>query len=101
MATASYSVYDVHQLRSSLDTLDSNHHIITQRLDTVIDDVTHLAAAQVATSNIIRSLDQDVTDMETFVQLMQLQQTTADYCYQTAASLDQVLQHRLTTGLVS
>ena len=39
--------------------------------------------------------------MELLIQLTSLERTAADYCYHTAAALDQILDQRLTTGLVS
>ena len=101
MATAAYAVYDVHQLRGTLTDVSNNQDIITQQLDTVVDDVNHLTEAQATTNNILKALDAEVMDMEFFMQLMNLQWTASDYCYHTAAALDMVLQQRPTNGLVS
>ena len=101
MATAAYAVYDVHQLRGTMTEVSDNQEIITQQLDTVVDDVNHLAEAQTTTNNILKALDAEVMDMQFFMQLMNLQRTASDYCYHTAAALDMILQRRLTTGLVS
>ena len=92
MATAAYVVYDVHQLRGTLTEVSNNQDIFTQQLDTVVDDVNHLAEAQTTTNNILKALDADVMDMELFMQLMNLQRTASDYCYHTAAALDMILQ---------
>ena len=81
--------------------VNHNQQAITQRLDTVIDDVTHLAEVQTTTNNVLRTMDTEVTDLEMFVQLMNLKRTASDYCYHTAIALDQILDQRLTTGLVS
>ena len=101
MATAAYAVFDVHQLRGTMTDIAHNQDIITQRMDTVIDDVVHLAEAQATTTNVLGALDAEMSDMELMVQLTSLERTAADYCYQTAAAMDSILDQRLTTGLVS
>ena len=87
MATTAYAVYDVHQLRGTLTEVSNNQDIITQQLDTVVDDVNHLAEAQATTNHILKALDAEVLDMEFFMQLMNLQRTASDYCYHTACLL--------------
>ena len=67
MATAAYEVYDVHQLQGSVTNINTNQEIITQRFGTIIDDVTHLAEAQATTNNILRTLDDEVSDLEMFL----------------------------------
>ena len=54
-------VYDVHKLRGTLTEVMKIQNIITQRMDTVIDDVAHLAEAQATTSYVLRALDAEVT----------------------------------------
>ena len=98
---AAYAVYDVHQLRGTLTEVASNQDIITQRMDTCIDDVAHLAEAQATTNNVLRAMDAEVSDLELMVQLTTLERTAAAYCYHTAAAMDDILDQRLTTGLVS
>ena len=61
MATAAYAVYDVHQLRGTLTEVADNQEIITQWMDTCIDDVAHLAEAQATTTNVLRAMDEEVT----------------------------------------
>ena len=101
MATAAYAIYDVRQLRGTLTDVADNQEIIAQRMDTCIDDVAHLAEAQATTTNVLRAMDAEVTDLELMVQLTTLERTAADYCYHTAAAMDHILDQRLTTGLVS
>jgi len=99
-AMAAYAVYDVNQLRGTTTEIKHAVAVSRQRLNAAVGDISALARAQRATANILNSLHEDMSELHQFLQLINLAQTTANYCYQTAAAIDEVLNHRLTTGLV-
>ena len=100
LGVASYTIYDIQQLRGELGAVVHQQHAIEATLRSAAREVEdlHLAAAQ--TRAALQSVLKNVTDMEQLTQVQILAQMIIEFSNVMTAGLEAVLGNKLSPSLV-